>query len=31
LRSAYRWIAAHRKCSAAISCATSQTPHSADH
>jgi len=31
LRSAYRSIAAHRKCSAAISCATSRTPHSAEH
>jgi predicted DCC family thiol-disulfide oxidoreductase YuxK len=31
LRSAYRWIAAHRKCSAAISCATTKTLHSAEH
>ena len=28
-RRAYRWIAAHRKCSAAISCATTQTSHAA--
>jgi predicted DCC family thiol-disulfide oxidoreductase YuxK len=31
LRRAYRWIAAHRKCSAAISCATTQTSHTARH
>jgi predicted DCC family thiol-disulfide oxidoreductase YuxK len=31
LRRAYRWIAAHRKCSAAISCATTQAPHGAKH
>jgi predicted DCC family thiol-disulfide oxidoreductase YuxK len=31
LRRAYRWIAAHRKCSAAISCATVQTPRAAEH
>jgi predicted DCC family thiol-disulfide oxidoreductase YuxK len=31
LRSAYRWIAAHRKCSAAISCVTTQTAHAAKH
>jgi predicted DCC family thiol-disulfide oxidoreductase YuxK len=31
LRRAYRWIAAHRKCSAAISCATTQAPHAAKH
>ena len=30
LRSAYRCFAAHRKCSAAISCATSKTLHSAE-
>jgi predicted DCC family thiol-disulfide oxidoreductase YuxK len=31
LRRTYRWIAAHRKCSAAISCATTQTPHATEH
>jgi hypothetical protein len=31
LRSAYRWIAARRKCSAAISCATTKTLHLAEH
>ena len=31
LRRAYRWIAAHRKCSAAISCATTRTSHAAKH
>ena len=31
LRRAYRWVAAHRKCSAAISCATTQTSHAAKH
>jgi len=31
LRSAYRWIAARRKCSAVISCANKKTPHSAQH
>jgi predicted DCC family thiol-disulfide oxidoreductase YuxK len=30
-RRAYRWIAAHRKCSAAVSCPTTQTPHAAKH
>jgi predicted DCC family thiol-disulfide oxidoreductase YuxK len=30
-RRAYRWIAAHRKCSAATSCATTQTSHAAKH
>jgi predicted DCC family thiol-disulfide oxidoreductase YuxK len=31
LRRTYRWIAAHRKCSAAISCTTTQTPHATEH
>jgi predicted DCC family thiol-disulfide oxidoreductase YuxK len=31
LRRAYRWIAAHRKCAAAISCATRQTAHATKH
>jgi predicted DCC family thiol-disulfide oxidoreductase YuxK len=31
LRSAYRWIAARRKCSATISCTTTQTPHAVKH
>jgi predicted DCC family thiol-disulfide oxidoreductase YuxK len=31
LRRAYRYIAAHRKCAAAISCATRQTAHAAKH
>jgi predicted DCC family thiol-disulfide oxidoreductase YuxK len=31
IRRAYRWIATHRKCSAAISCATAQTPQAAEH
>jgi predicted DCC family thiol-disulfide oxidoreductase YuxK len=31
LRRAYRWIAARRKCSAAISCATAQTVHAPKH
>src|ERR1700686_1729892 len=31
LRRAYRWIAAHRKCAAAISCATTQTSDAAKH
>jgi predicted DCC family thiol-disulfide oxidoreductase YuxK len=31
LRSAYRWIAARRKCSAAISCGITQTPYPPEH
>lgn len=31
LRRAYRWIAARRKCSAAVSCAAAQRPHAAEH
>jgi predicted DCC family thiol-disulfide oxidoreductase YuxK len=31
LRHIYRWIAARRKCSAAISCATTQTAHARKH
>ena len=31
LRRAYRWIATHRKCAAAISCATRQTAHATKH
>jgi predicted DCC family thiol-disulfide oxidoreductase YuxK len=31
LRRAYRWIAAHRKCAAAISCATRQTAYVTKH
>ena len=31
MRRAYRWIAAHRKCSAAISCGTTQTPDATRH
>ena len=31
IRRAYRWIAAHRKCSAAISCGTTQTTHAPKH
>jgi predicted DCC family thiol-disulfide oxidoreductase YuxK len=31
MRRAYRWIAAHRKCAAAISCATRQTAHATKH
>jgi predicted DCC family thiol-disulfide oxidoreductase YuxK len=31
LRRAYRWIAAHRKCSAAISCGITQTAHAPKH
>jgi len=31
LRRAYRWTAAHRKCSATISCATTQTSHVTKH
>jgi predicted DCC family thiol-disulfide oxidoreductase YuxK len=31
LRRTYRYIAAHRKCSAAISCAATQSPHAAKH
>ena len=31
LRRAYRQIAAHRKCSAAVSCATTQTSHATKH
>jgi predicted DCC family thiol-disulfide oxidoreductase YuxK len=31
LRHAYRGIAVHRKCSATISCGTTQTPHGAKH
>jgi predicted DCC family thiol-disulfide oxidoreductase YuxK len=31
LRSAYRWIAARRKCSAAISCGITQTPDPPEH
>jgi predicted DCC family thiol-disulfide oxidoreductase YuxK len=31
LRHAYRWIAARRKCSAAISCGITQTPYPPDH
>jgi len=31
LRHAYRWTAAHRKCSAAISCGITQTAHTTKH
>ena len=31
LRSAYRWIAARRQCSAAISCGITQTPYPPEH
>jgi predicted DCC family thiol-disulfide oxidoreductase YuxK len=31
LRRAYRWIAAHRQCSAAISCGITQTPYPPEH
>jgi predicted DCC family thiol-disulfide oxidoreductase YuxK len=31
LRRAYRWTAAHRKCSAAISCGITQTDHTTKH
>jgi predicted DCC family thiol-disulfide oxidoreductase YuxK len=31
LRRAYRWIAAHRECSAAISCGITQTSHTPKH